>query len=144
MASLRKARRNFRKSVLQLVERGSGNTENLMRLADDFYNSEVLFCQIWKAFLQSEIGNAAAQLRNEGAIETIGNLWKPSDQLESTDVDVIIKRRVKRQLGEANALVKFAHEHGRVDVATAASCAAHVFDKHEEHTPVEEPAAVNR
>lgn len=147
---LRSARRRFRDSVAKLIAEGDGNTSRLNELADQFFTNEVLFFDIWKAFIKSESAKATARLRDEGAAETTGRMWKPVDQLVPSDVDVIIDRRIKHQLGEANSLVKFCHKYGRTDVAVAAATAAHLLDKFEdqspveERSPVEEPAAVNR
>ena len=143
MASLRRVRRSFRKAMLQLIEAGEGTYDNMVKLADEFYGSnDCGYKSVLTAFHQGEINNATSQLRTDGRIETIGKRWKAVEKLESSDVDVIIQRRVKRQRGEAKALVTFAHNHGRIEVATSASNVAHIFDRSEEEAVSEQPAFV--
>lgn len=138
MSSLRRVRRNFRKAVLQLIEAGEGNSEKLMKLADEFYGSnDCGYKSVLKAFHQSEINNAASQLRIEGLVETVGKSWKSIEKLEQSDIDVITIRRMKRLRGEAKSLVGFAHNYGRTEIATTAANVASIFSARDEETVAE-------
>jgi len=120
VASMRRARKNFRKEVLRLISSGDGNIETLKKLADGFFGEDVGYKVQIAAFLNSEIANALAQLRNEGLIESIGKKWKVNSELTGDDVTVISARRMKRLRGELKAEGKLAHEHGRLEEAAIA------------------------
>ena len=121
MASMRKVRKSFRKEVLRLISSGDGNTENLTQTAGGLFGNYVGYEMLIKTFLQSEVSNAVATLRNEGLVETVGKKWKLAGALESEDVDIIHIRRLKRLRGELKAEIRLAHEHGRTNDAINAS-----------------------
>ena len=121
MASLRRVRKNFRKEILRLIESGQGNWENLMRLATEYFGRDVGFDVVLKSYYQVEVGNAVSHLRSEGRIETVGKQWKPVEQLDDTDVTLIMNRRFKRIRGELQSQIRLAHDKQRVEEAIAAS-----------------------
>ena len=120
MASMRQVRKRFRKEVHRLISAGGGNTEMLMDIAKVMFG-EVGYPKVLETFWRSELSNAVSHLRNEGLVETIGKKWKPVDELQPEDVDVISTRRFKRLRGELKAEVQLAHKHGRIDDATTAA-----------------------
>jgi len=113
MASIRRVRRDFRKEVLELICRGDGNTENLVEIAGRHFGHDVGYEVLIKTFLHNEVSNAVTCLRTEGLIETIGKKWKPVEQLQSEDIDVISIRRLKRLRGELESGLKLATDYNR-------------------------------
>ena len=121
MTSIRRARKDLRKAVLQSISTGGGSIEKLLEIAEQHFGHDVGYIPLIRCFLNNEVSNAVSCLRKDGHIETIGKKWKAASQLHAEDVEIISKRRLKRIRGELKSEVELAHKFGNVEDAVFAA-----------------------
>lgn len=121
MASLHRVRKQLRKALLNAVSTGKGDTKSLKAITREIIGNDVGIERLLDNLYASEVSKGMAVLRSERLVESVGKDWKLLASLDSSDVDTISLRRLKRLRGELRAELRLAHEYGRFDDAIRAS-----------------------
>ena len=121
MAGIRNVRKHLRKEVLKCVATGHGDLKTLTQVAREIVGNGVGVEKMLEGFYAGEVSKALAVLRSERRVESVGKDWKVTSDLDSTDVDTISLRRLKRLRGELTEEKRLAHEFGRTEEAVLAA-----------------------